>query len=103
MWETSFKTCLNEQGQCGAWSGVIDTQIFCACPVSAHPWVKKCHLLTFVNTKITTSANYTDDIGKGYTSHDKEICLHGKRLKNNLKINQSNLTDAVMKQRRGGR
>ena len=78
-------------------------RFFCACPVSAHLWVKKCHLLTFVNTKITTSANYTDDIGKGYTSHDKEICLHGKRLKNNLKINQSNLTDAVMKHRRGGR
>ena len=53
--------------------------------------------------KITTSANYTDGIGTGYTSHDKEICLHGKRLKNNFKINQSNetCTDTVMKHTRG--
>ena len=25
-----------------------------------------------------------------YMSHDKELCLHGKILKNNFKINQSN-------------
>ena len=31
-----------------------------------------------------------EGIGTGYTSHDKEICLHWKRLKNNFKksINQ---------------
>ena len=40
--------------------------------------------------KVMTSANFTDGIGTGYTSHDKEICLHGKRLENNLKITQSN-------------
>ena len=34
--------------------------------------------------KITTSANYTDVIGTGYTSHDKELCLHY------FKINQLN-------------
>ena len=46
-------------------------------------------LSTLVNFehKITTSA--MDGIGTGYTSHHKEICLHGKRLKNNFKINQS--------------
>ena len=68
------------------------------CPPT-HPWVKKRHLLTH---KITASANYTDCIGTGYMSHNKEICLHGKRLKNNFKINQSAqaCTDAVMKRTR---
>ena len=42
-----------------------------------------------LNHKITTSANYTDGIGTGYTSHNKEKSLPGKRLKNNFKINQS--------------
>ena len=50
-----------------------------------------------------TSANYTDGIGTGYTSQDKEICLQGKRLKNKFKINQSNqtCTNAIMKLMRG--
>ena len=47
-------------------------------------------LLVNFKHKITTSAHYTDGIGTGYTSHDKEISLHGKILKNNFKINQSN-------------
>ena len=88
-----FKTGQNKQRQ-WAQSGVINTQIFLCRPT--HPWVKK--------HKITTSANYTDGIGTGYTSHNKELCLHGKRLKNYFKINQSNetCTDAVMKRTRGG-
>ena len=55
-----------------------------------HPPVgQKMSLVNFKH-KITTSANYTDSIGTGYMSHDKELCLHGKRLKNYFKINQSN-------------
>ena len=44
-----------------------------------------------------------DGIGTGYKSHNKEICLHGKRLKNNFKINQPDqtCTDAVKKRMRG--
>ena len=30
-----------------------------------------------------------DGIGTAYTSHNKEIFLHGKRLKINFKINKS--------------
>ena len=74
---------------------------------SAHPPVgQKTSLVNFKH-KITTSANYTDGIGTRYTSHDKEICLHGKRLKTTSKsINQiipilTTGTDAVMKRMRG--
>ena len=68
-----------------------------------HPPVgQKTSLVNFKH-KITTSANYTDGIGTGYTSHDNEMCLHSKRFKNYFKINQSNwtCTDAVMKHMRG--
>ena len=69
-----------------AWYGVVDTQTFLHPPT--HPGVKKLHSLT-LNTKITTSANYTDGIGTGYTSHDNEMCRHSKDLKTTLKsINQ---------------
>ena len=51
--------------------------------------IQKTSLVNFKH-KNRTSANYTDGIGTGYTSHNKEICLHGKILKNNFKINQSN-------------
>ena len=53
------------------------------------PLGKKMSLVNF-KRKITTSANYRDSIGTGYMSHDKELCLHGKRLKNYININQSN-------------
>ena len=50
---------------------------------------QKNHLLT-LNTKLRIQLTmYTDGIGTGYMSHDKEVCLHGKRLKNYFKINQS--------------
>ena len=66
---------------------VSTTHIFFAL---AHPHLgQKTSLVNFKH-KITTSTNYTDGIGTGYTSHDKEICLHGKRLKNNFKIIKSN-------------
>ena len=72
---------------------------------TAHPPVgQKTSLVNFKH-KITPSANYTDGIGTRYTSHDKEICLHGKRLKTTSKsINQTIpilTTDAVMKRIRG--
>ena len=82
------KTRQDEQPQCGARSGVIDTddtQIFSCLPYK--PMGQKTSLVNFKH-KITTSANYTDGIGTGYTSHEKEICLHGKRLKIQLQ-NQS--------------
>ena len=44
-------------------------------------WVKKTSLVCFKH-KITTSANYMDGIGTGYTSHDNEMCLHITDLKN---------------------
>ena len=53
------------------------------------PVGQKTSLVNFKH-KITTSANYTDSIGTGFTSHDKELCLQGKRLKNYFKINKSN-------------
>ena len=62
------------------------------CFALAHPHLgQKTSLVNFKH-KITTSTNYTDGIGTGYTrtSHDKEICLLGKRLKNNFKIIKSN-------------
>ncbi len=73
------KTRQDEQCQCGARFGVIKTQIFFA---PTHPPVgQKTSLVNFKH-KITTSANYTDGIGTGYTSHDNEMCLHIKHLKN---------------------
>ena len=78
--ETGFKARQNKRCQCGAQSGVIDTQI-CS-PTPTHPWVKKRHLLT-LNTKLRLQLTIR-------TSHDKELCLHGNRLKNYFKINQSN-------------
>ena len=68
----------------GAQSGVNDTQILLLPPTRG----SKTSIVNFKH-KIMTSANYTDGIGTGYTSHDKELCLHGKRLKNYFKsINQ---------------
>ena len=43
------KTCQGERRQCGARSGVINTQIFSRPPT--HPWVKKHHSFT-LNTKL---------------------------------------------------
>ena len=60
--ETGFQSPPKKNGISGTQSGVMS-------------------LVNFKH-KITTSANYTDGIGRGYTSHDKELCLHGKRLKN---------------------
>ena len=73
MCEIGFKTHQNEQHQCGPRYDVVDTQIFFRNPPT-HLWVKKCHSLTLKH-KITTSANYSDCIGTGYTSHNKEMCL----------------------------
>ena len=87
IWETGSKTRQNEQRQCRVQCSVVDTKIF-SCPIT-HPWVKKHHSLTFKH-KIRSSANNTDGIGTGYTSHDKEICLHWKRLQKTSKTNQSN-------------
>ena len=72
-------------GVSGAQSSVSDTQFIFATTHS--PLGQKTSLVNFKH-KITTSANYTDGIGTGYTSHEKEICLHGKRLKIQLQ-NQS--------------
>ena len=71
MWETSFK------------NPPTRTDFF------APTCGSKKSLVNFKH-KVMTSANYTDGTGTGYTSHDKEICLHGKRLENNFKITQSN-------------
>ena len=49
---------------------------------------QKTSLVNFKH-KIMTSAKYTDCIGTGYTSHDKELYLQSKMLKNYFKINQS--------------
>ena len=87
IWETGSKTRQNEQRQCRVQCSVVDTKIF-SCPIT-HPWVKKHHSLTFKH-KIRSSANNTDGIGTGYTSHDKELCLNFKRLINYFKINKSN-------------
>ena len=76
MWENGSKTRQNKWLQFGAQSSVVDIQIF-----SQRGVIKFKH-------KITTSASYMDSIGTGYTSHNKEICLHSKRIKNNFK-NQS--------------
>ena len=51
-----------------------------------HPPVGQKTSLVIFEHKITTSASNMDSIGTGYTSHDTEICMHGKRLKNNLSI-----------------
>ena len=49
-----------------------------------------------------TSANYTDGIGTGYTSHDNEMCLHITDFKATLNQSiKSDLCDAVMKRVRG--
>ena len=99
MWETSFKNPPRRTPS--MWGLVRCHQHTDFLHPPTHLWVKKCHLLT-LNTNYTL-AKYRDGIGTGYTSHDKEICLHGKRLENNFKINQSNqtCTDAVMKRMRG--
>ena len=49
MWETVSKTRQEERRQCGARSGVINTQNFLG--PTTHPWVKKLHSLT-LNTKL---------------------------------------------------
>ena len=69
---------------------------FFSCPPT-HPWVKKCHSLTF-NTKLRLQLTTRTAL-----VHDKKMCLHSKRFKNYFKINQSNwtCTDAVMKHMRG--
>ena len=46
---------------------------------------QKTSLVNFEH-KIMTSANYTDGIVTGYTSHDKELCLHNKKLLKNQSI-----------------
>ena len=51
---------------------------------------QKTSLVNFKH-KITTSANYTDGIGTGYTFHDNEMCLHITNLKTTL--NQSIKSD----------
>ena len=71
MWETGFKTHQSEQHQFGAQYSVIN--FF----VSTHPPTTS--LVNFKH-KITTTANYTDGFGTGYMSHNKEMCLQGKRL-----------------------
>ena len=78
MWETGFKNLPRREAS--VWSLVpcpLHTDIFCACPSTVG---KKMSLVNFKH-KITTSANYTDGIVTGYTSHNKEICLHGKGLR----------------------
>ena len=66
-------------------SPVWSTQRFFA---PARPPVgQKTSLVNFKH-KINTSANYMDGIGTGCTSHNKEMCLHSKRLEYNFKINQ---------------
>ena len=64
-------------------------QYFSSDPIFFGMVGEKTSLVNFKH-KIMTSANYTGGIGTGYTSHDKELCLHRKRQKNYFKINQSN-------------
>ena len=82
MWETSFKN--PPRRTTSVWGPTRchqHTDFF----APTHPPVGQ--KMSLVNFKLT-SANYTG-FGTGYTSHNEEICLQGKRLKNNLKINQS--------------
>ena len=66
---TNFKyleivvTCQNEWHQCGAQSGVVKHRFFLHPPT--HPVGQKTSLVNF--------KHYTDGIGTGYMSHDKEI------------------------------
>ena len=80
-WKTSFKNPPRQTAS--VWGCRRHTDFFRAHP----PTCGQKTLLVNFKHKITTSANYTD--GTGYTSHDKEIFLHGKRLKINFKINKS--------------
>ena len=83
MWETRFKNLPR-------WTSVGPGPVLSIHRFFSRPPVgQKTSLINFKH-KIMTSANYTNGIGTGYASHDKEICLHCKRLKNNFKINESN-------------
>ena len=78
------KTHQDEQRQCGAQSGVIDTQIFLHPTTYPIPMGQKMSLVNFKH-KITTSA-LVQDI---HLTTKKYVCTV-KDLKNNFKINQSN-------------
>ena len=100
MLETGFKMPPSQTPS--VWGPVRCHQHTDFFPPAHSPIGQKRSLINFKH-KVTTPANYTDGIGTGYTYHNKEICLHVKRLTNNFKINQSNqtCTDAVMKRMRG--
>ena len=90
MWETGSKPA--KTNNVSGPSPVSSThRFFCADPPTQSPMGQKMSTINFKH-KITTSANYTDGIGTGYTSHDKDLWLHGKRLKNYFEINQSDYT-----------
>ena len=77
VWETGFK---NPPRQTASVWSLVRCQQHTDFFAYAHPPVgKKTSLINFKHNT-TTSANYMDGIGTGYTSHDKEICLPGKRL-----------------------
>ena len=77
-WWTKFKYT-KTVGVSGALSGVIDTQIFF---MPTHlPVGRKCHSLT-LNTKLRLQLTIGTPLVQDYTSHDKEFCLQGIRLKN---------------------
>ena len=75
------KTRQDQQRQCGPGSVSSTHRIFFA--PTHPPKGQKTSLVNFKH-KITTSANYTDGIGTGYTSHDNEMCLHITDLKKPL-------------------
>ena len=91
IWETSFK---NPSKRVASVWGLVRCHQHTDFFAPAHPSAgKKNTSLVNFKHKTTISANYMmDGIGTKYTSYDKEIYLHCKRLKNNFKINQSNQT-----------
>ena len=83
MWKTGFK---NPPRQ----TALVWGRVQCRAHIDfffapTHRPVGKKHYSLTLNTK----HNYMDGIGTAYTSHNKEIFLHGKRLKINFKINKS--------------
>ena len=83
--ETSFKALQNEEHQCGARYGVVDTQIFSCLPT--HLWVKKRHSLT-LNTKVLLQLAIQTALVQDILLMTKK-CVYIVRLKNYFKsINQ---------------
>ena len=74
MWETGLK---NPSRRTVLVWGPVRCHWYTDFFAPAHPPVSQKTALVNFKHKIMTWANYTESIGTGYTSHDKEICLHG--------------------------